>query len=49
MLIRLKITNFLLKKNKIILPLYLILSFLPLGATARGKLWPPEQSASIQG
>jgi hypothetical protein len=22
-------------------------SFLPLGATARGELWPPEQSASI--
>jgi hypothetical protein len=22
-------------------------SFLPLGATAQGELWPPEQSASI--
>jgi hypothetical protein len=22
-------------------------SFLPLGSTARGELWPPEQSASI--
>jgi hypothetical protein len=22
-------------------------SFLPLGATAEGELWPPEQSASI--
>jgi hypothetical protein len=25
----------------------LIYSFLPLGATAQGELWPPEQSASI--
>jgi hypothetical protein len=23
-------------------------SFLPLGTTAEGKLWPPEQSASIR-
>jgi hypothetical protein len=26
---------------------YLLPSFLPLGATAQGELWPPEQSASI--
>jgi hypothetical protein len=23
-------------------------SFLPLGATAQGELWPPEQSASVR-
>jgi hypothetical protein len=27
--------------------LTLVTSFLPLGATAQGELWPPEQSASI--
>jgi hypothetical protein len=26
---------------------YIVLSFLPLGATVQGELWPPEQSASI--
>jgi hypothetical protein len=26
---------------------FYIPSFLPLGATAQGELWPPEQSASI--
>jgi hypothetical protein len=26
---------------------FAIPSFLPLGATAQGELWPPEQSASI--
>jgi hypothetical protein len=25
----------------------LSVSFLPLGATAQGELWPPQQSASI--
>jgi hypothetical protein len=27
--------------------LHIEYSFLPLGATAEGELWPPEQSASI--